>query len=94
MAPVVRTLLACAVAALLLPAAALASPRVSIFYYPWYGTPARDGAYLHWGQGGHVPPLDLATSYYPVRGPYSSSDPTIVAAQMKEDRRELQTVGR
>ncbi len=58
--------------------------QTSIFYYPWYGNPAHDGAYLHWGQGGHVPPFDLATSYYPARGPYSSGDPGVVAAQMKE----------
>jgi hypothetical protein len=58
--------------------------EASIFYYPWYGTPQRDGGYLHWDQGGRIPPLDLATSYYPARGPYSGSDPAVVAAQMRE----------
>jgi glycoprotein endo-alpha-1,2-mannosidase len=58
--------------------------EVSIFYYPWYGTPRRDGGYLHWAQGGHVPPLDLATTDYPARGPYSGSDPAVVDAQMWE----------
>jgi hypothetical protein len=58
--------------------------ETSIFYYPWYGNPQFDGAYEHWNQNGHVPPYDLATSFYPARGPYSSSDPRTVAAQMKE----------
>src|SRR5436309_9715167 len=76
---------------LLVPAARVAgghaagSPReTSIFYYPWYGTPKFDGSYLHWDQNGHVPPLDLASSYYPARGPYSSADPKAVAAQMRD----------
>ncbi len=56
----------------------------AIFYYPWYGTPQRDGSYEHWDRTGHVPPLDLASSYYPARGPYSSSDPAVLAAQMRE----------
>jgi hypothetical protein len=63
----------------------LASPRqTSIFYYPWYSTPAFDGKYAHWNQNGDVPPLDLATTYYPARGPYSSSDPRVVDAQMSD----------
>jgi len=76
--------------ALVVPVAATGEPQTSsarptsIFYYPWYGNPAWDGSYLHWDQNGHVPPLDLATSYYPARGPYSSGDPKVVAAQMKE----------
>jgi glycoprotein endo-alpha-1,2-mannosidase len=56
----------------------------SIFYYPWYGNPQFDGSYEHWDQNGHVPPYDLASSFYPARGPYSSADPKIVAAQMNE----------
>ena len=56
----------------------------SIFYYPWYGTPKWDGSYAHWDQNGHTPPLDLASSYYPARGPYSSQDPRVVAAQMRD----------
>jgi glycoprotein endo-alpha-1,2-mannosidase len=60
------------------------SRPTSIFYYPWYGNPTWDGSYLHWDQNGHIPPLDLATSYYPARGPYSSGDPRVVAAQMKD----------
>src|SRR5436190_20765337 len=57
--------------------------ETSIFYYPWYGTPSWDGGYSHWDQNGHTPPLDLASSYYPARGPYSSQDPRVVAAQMR-----------
>lgn len=57
---------------------------VAIFYYAWYGTPARDGAWQHWNQNGHQPPGDLYSRYYPARGAYSSSDPAVVDAQMAE----------
>lgn len=61
------------------------SARVSIFYYPWYGTPARDeGGYRHWQQNGAAPPAAIASAFYPARGVYSSSDPRVVAAQMRE----------
>ncbi len=89
-------LLLCVVAALALPAATVsASPanapphldaRVVAFYYPWYGTPAIDGQYEHWSQDGHTPPDDIASSYYPARGLYSSSDKLVLAAQMNEIR--------
>jgi glycoprotein endo-alpha-1,2-mannosidase len=59
-------------------------PRVAIFYYPWWGTPNRDGAWQHWSQNARRPPLDIASSYYPARGPYSSNDPSVVRAQMSE----------
>jgi hypothetical protein len=81
-----RSLLTCALVALALPAAGLAAPTVSVFYYPWYGTPARDGAYQHWSQREHVPPDDVAANYYPAQGLYSSSDPAVVARQMAEIR--------
>jgi hypothetical protein len=57
---------------------------VAIFYYPWYGTPSVDGGWEHWNQNGHRPPLDLYSRYYPLRGPYSSADPTVVDRQMAE----------
>ena len=89
-------LLLCVVAALALPAVAVSasapSPppqldaRVVAFYYPWYGTPAIDGIYQHWSQDGHTPPDDIASSYYPARGLYSSSDKLVLAAQMDEIR--------
>ena len=74
---------------LLLPASAhgtAALVRVTAFYYPWYGTSAEDGAYQHWSQDGHAPPNDIASSYYPARGLYSSSDRSVVAEQMNEIR--------
>jgi glycoprotein endo-alpha-1,2-mannosidase len=80
-----RTPLALAVAVLCLPALAQAAPpRTAIFYYPWYGSPARDGAYQHWSQLGHAPPVDIASNYYPARGAYSSSNPAVLRAQMRE----------
>ena len=64
--------------------AARAGAATAIFYYPWYGTQARDGAYLHWRQHWRLPPFDIASNFYPLRGPYSSGDPRVVSAQMEE----------
>ena len=58
--------------------------EVAIFYYPWYGTPARDGAWQHWQQHDNVPPAQIASGWFPARGPYSSSDPAVVREQMRE----------
>jgi hypothetical protein len=66
------------------PAAGAAAASVAIFYYPWYGTPARDGGYQHWNQNGHVPPGDIASRFYPADGLYSSSNPAVVRRQMRE----------
>ena len=70
-------------ALLVLPATAQAAPRVSIFYYPWYGNPARDGGWEHWLVPGNATG-DIASSFYPARGLYSSSNASVVRAQMKE----------
>ena len=81
-----RRLLLGLVLALILPATAQAGGRVSAFYYPWYGTTAKDGSFAHWAQHGHTPPNDIASSYYPAQGLYSSSDRVVIAAQMDEIR--------
>jgi hypothetical protein len=81
-----RRLLTSLILALILPASAHAGVRVSAFYYPWYGTAAHDGAFQHWAQHGHTPPNDIASSYYPARGIYSSADQLVTAAQMDEMR--------
>jgi glycoprotein endo-alpha-1,2-mannosidase len=60
------------------------SARVGIFYYPWFGTPRRDGAFAHWQQGGSAPPASVASGFYPARGPYSSADSLVLDAQMRE----------
>ena len=60
------------------------SARVGIFYYPWFATPQRDGAFAHWQQGGSAPPANVASSFYPTRGAYSSSDALVLDAQMRE----------
>ena len=65
-------------------AAAPSAGDAAIFYYPWYGTPARDGVWQHWQQDGNTPPTRIASGWYPVRGPYSSSDPAVVRAQMAD----------
>ncbi len=79
-----RRLLVVWVAAAWLGVPAARAGTVAIFYYPWYGTPARDGGWQHWNQNGHSPPGDLYSSFYPARGPYSSSDPRVVGVQMAE----------
>lgn len=61
-----------------------AAAETAIFYYAWFGTPRTDGEYHHWQQGGSAPPADVGSSYYPARGPYSSSDRLVLAAQMEE----------
>lgn len=86
-----------AVAAILVVAASLAlgstvavgapARSVAIFYYSWYGTPTRDGAWQHWDQAGGAPPHDVSSAFYPARGVYSSTDPDVVRAQMREIRR-------
>jgi glycoprotein endo-alpha-1,2-mannosidase len=84
---VLRRLLLCVLLALVLPGvASAAGVRVSAFYYPWYGTSSRDGAFQHWAQRGHAPPDDIASAYYPARGLYSSSDQLVISAQMDEIR--------
>jgi glycoprotein endo-alpha-1,2-mannosidase len=79
-----RQLLLGLLLALCLPASASAASRVSAFYYPWYGTAAKDGAYVHWGQAGHLPPNDIAAAFYPAIGIYSSSDRLVISQQMSE----------
>ena len=57
---------------------------MAIFYYPWYGTTLVDGAWQHWQQNGSDPPASIASNWFPARGVYSSSDATVVRAQMRE----------
>jgi hypothetical protein len=57
---------------------------VAAFYYPWYATQSQDGQVRHWDQGGHTPPDDIGSDYYPLRGAYSSTDPAVLDAQMAE----------
>jgi glycoprotein endo-alpha-1,2-mannosidase len=79
-----RALVAALATAVLAPAAASAGRDVAAFYYPWYGTHDRDGAYHHWGQNGRAAPFEIASNFFPARGAYSSGDPTILDAQMRE----------
>jgi hypothetical protein len=73
-----------ALLAFCLPGVAQAGPPVvSAFYYPWFGS-AEDGGYAHWAQNGHAPPVDIASSYYPAYGPYSSSNAAVIATQLYE----------
>lgn len=73
---------------------------VHIFYYLWYGSPSMDNKYIHWdhvlvphwdpkiaashAQGRHTPPEDIASSFYPELGPYSSRDPEVLESHMAQ----------
>jgi hypothetical protein len=81
-----RRLLLIVLVALAIPAAANAGVRVTAFYYPWYGNASTDGAYLHWAQDGHSPPNNIASSYYPELGVYSSANALVLSTQMQEIR--------
>lgn len=61
-----------------------ATPKTAIFFYPWYSNLRHDGHYSHWTQGGHTPPFDIASAFYPARGPYSSDDPRVLNGQMRD----------
>ncbi len=50
------------------------SSNVHLFYYPWYGSPAVNGSYRHWQQGGRTPPNDVGADFYPTLGAYDSGD--------------------
>jgi hypothetical protein len=65
------------------PASARAA-TVAIFYYPWYSTPAVDGAWQHWNQNAHRPPSDLYSRFFPAQGPYASDDPAVLERQMTQ----------
>ncbi len=84
---ILRLVVVLCAAALALPAAASSqapSQRVGIFFYPWFATPQTDGAYAHWHQDGNASFLNLASSFYPSRRPYSSGDALVLDAQMRE----------
>jgi hypothetical protein len=60
--------------------------EVSIFFYPWYATPAtapRTG-YRHWEQNNHTPAADIGANFYPAGGLYSSLDPDVLAKQARQ----------
>src|SRR5207253_3084398 len=47
------------------------STESAVFYYPWYANSTVDGFWRHWDQGGHSPPDDIGSDFYPARGAYS-----------------------
>ena len=58
----------------------------AIFYYPWYGAAGDQPEWFHWANDGHRPPEDIAANFYPARGPYSSSDFSILQQHMADIR--------
>ncbi|MFD4966563.1 ThuA domain-containing protein, partial [Streptomyces sp. NPDC058417] len=66
------------------PVAQALDPNTHLFYYPWYGSPAVNGSWRHWQQGGRTPPDDIGADLYPALGAYDSGDfATTVAQHMK-----------
>ena len=57
---------------------------VATFFYPWYASQGQDGMWRHWDEGGHVPPDDVGSDYYPERGAYSSDDPVVLDGEMHD----------
>ncbi|HKP39098.1 MAG TPA: hypothetical protein VJT71_19725, partial [Pyrinomonadaceae bacterium] len=53
-----------------------------MFYYPWYGNPTSDGGWVHWNQGGHNPPDDIGSNFYPTLGAYSSANTSTIDTHM------------
>jgi glycosyl hydrolase family 99 len=84
-----RRTLAVVAAALALPGSATAGNpvRSAIFFYPWYSNPTIDGFFSHWQQGEHQPPADVSSVFFPARGAYSSGNPRVLNAQMRDIRR-------
>jgi glycoprotein endo-alpha-1,2-mannosidase len=61
----------------------LPSTSFHLFYYPWWGNPAHNGGYSHWGDYSHDPANDdLACNYYPKLGVYSTRDPAVLTQHM------------
>ncbi|XP_048453472.1 glycoprotein endo-alpha-1,2-mannosidase-like isoform X1 [Rhincodon typus] len=72
------------------------------FYYSWYGNQQFDDKYIHWNhplvphwdpkiassypKGRHIPPEDIGASFYPELGAYSSRDPAVINAHMRQLR--------
>jgi len=56
----------------------------AVFFYPWYASQPHDGAWRHWDEGGHAPPDDVGSDYYPLRGAYSSLDQSVLSTQMAD----------
>ena len=83
-----RTLLSVLTATALLPFTAFAQTRpkkeVLVFYYGWYGTPARAGQNIHWLNPDTAHERIADAPNYPAGGPYDSLDPVVIARQMAQ----------
>ena len=58
--------------------------EVAIFYYPWYGHRPATVAGSTGSRTATRRRPQIASGWFPARGPYSSSDPAVVRAQMRE----------
>ncbi|MBN1421817.1 MAG: hypothetical protein JXP34_23790 [Planctomycetes bacterium] len=61
--------------------------KVLAFYYPWYGTPAFDHGWSHWGSVDAGRRAIAESTHYPLAGAYDSHDPAAVERHVRELRR-------
>jgi glycoprotein endo-alpha-1,2-mannosidase len=58
--------------------------QVLAFFYDWYGTPAKTGRWLHWGQVNIAERTIRNSRHFPLDGPYDSHDHVVIERQMSE----------
>lgn len=57
-------------------------PKIMAHYMPWYQSQPVSGYWgWHWHMNHFNPPTTIASHYYPLFGPYDSSDPHVLASQ-------------
>jgi len=58
--------------------------HVLALYYPWYGTPARSGQWLH-QEPDELDPRKMADhAHFPALGPYDSTDPAVIERHLQQ----------
>jgi len=56
--------------------------EVLAFYYTWYGTPDREGQWVHWGGEDKAAHDIPASRHFPARGAYDSHDPALLESHI------------
>ncbi|MEW6368372.1 MAG: hypothetical protein AB1714_27400 [Acidobacteriota bacterium] len=68
--------------------------KVLAFYFPWYRAKPVDGRWSKWNGNDphrHYPPEDIASPYYPLLGPYTSTPATTYRAVDSDGRVKWRT---
>lgn len=66
------------------PATAAKDKHVLALYYPWYGTPARSGQWLHQEPDKQEPKKMADHAHFPALGAYDSTDPAVIERHLGE----------